>query len=129
MHACLNVDEIVRLIACELVASEANAAVVYFACCCKNFEGPVLDVLWETQGKLFPLFKSLPENVRKEGGCTVSAPITHVFFSLDCLVWKAFKISPTTLEWARFRKYARRMRKVKEHWISDILSSEVFQVL
>ena len=86
MHACLNVDEIVRLIACELVASEANAAVVYFTCCCKNFEGSVLDVLWETQGKLFPLLKSLPEDVRKEGGCTVSAPITHVFFSLDCLV-------------------------------------------
>ena len=65
MHACLNVDEIVRLIACELVASEANAAVVYFACCCKNFEGPLLDVLWETQDKLFPLLRPLPEDVRK----------------------------------------------------------------
>ena len=86
MHACLNVDEIVRIITFELVVSKAKAAVVYFACCCKNFEGPVLDVLWEIQNELLPLLKSLPEDVWKEGGCTVSVPATHVFSSIDCLV-------------------------------------------
>ena len=59
MHACLNVDEIVRLISCELVASKARATTVALASCCKSFEDPVLDALWETQERLLPLLKSL----------------------------------------------------------------------
>ena len=52
MHACLNVpDEILRLIACELVASEGQATAVPLACCSQSFEGPVLDALWETQDR------------------------------------------------------------------------------
>ena len=43
MHACLNVDEIVRLIAYELVASGGYATAVALARCCKSFEDPVLD--------------------------------------------------------------------------------------
>jgi len=73
MHACLNVDEIVRLIASELVASGAKATAAILACCCKSFEDPVLDALWETQDRLRPLLKSFPEDVWNEGGCTVSA--------------------------------------------------------
>jgi len=71
MHTCLNVDEIVRLIACEVV-SKSEIAAVALACCRKSFEDPVLDALWETQEKLLPLFKSLPGDVWSEGGCTVS---------------------------------------------------------
>ena len=52
MHICLNVDELVRLIACELVASEGKATAVALAGCCKSFEDPVLDALWETQGSV-----------------------------------------------------------------------------
>ena len=52
MHACLNVDEIVRLIAHELVASGGEASAVGLACCCKSFEDPALDALWATQGEL-----------------------------------------------------------------------------
>jgi len=73
MHACLNVDEIARLIACELVASRAEAAAVVLACCRKSFEDPVLDTLWETQDRFLPLLKSLPVDVWNEGGYTVSA--------------------------------------------------------
>ena len=80
MHACLNVDEIVRLIADELVGSTTEAAAVALACCRKSFEDPVLDVLWETQDKLLPLLKSLPGDVWNEGGCTVSVPTTRFFF-------------------------------------------------
>jgi len=72
MHACLDVDEILRLIASKLVASKSGAAAVALACCRKSFEDPVLDVLWETQEKLLPLLKSLPGDVWSEGGCTVS---------------------------------------------------------
>ena len=63
MHPYLNVDEILRLLACELVDSEAKSTAVSLACCCKTFEDPVLDALWETQSKLFPLLKSLPADV------------------------------------------------------------------
>jgi len=63
MHAYLNVDEIVRLIACELVASGGKGTAVALACCCKNFEDPVLDALWEVQNQLRPLLKSLPGDV------------------------------------------------------------------
>ena len=73
MHHCLNVDEILRLLACTIVASGAGATAVVLACCCKSCEDPVLDVLWVTQDCLFPLLKSLPGNVWKvEGGQFVS---------------------------------------------------------
>ena len=61
MHTCLRVDEIVRLLACELVASEAKATAVSLACCCKDYEDPVLDELWETQEELAPLLKCFPQ--------------------------------------------------------------------
>jgi len=112
MHACLNMDEIVRLIACELVVSRAEATTVALACCHKGFEDPVLDALWETQEHLLPLLKSLPEDVWNEGGCTVSAPTLPTLSSLNYLVLKSFKRLPTTQEWTRFREYARRMRKL-----------------
>ena len=78
MHRCLNLDEVVRLIAYELVASGRKATAVCLARCCKSFEDPVLDALWTTQDKLSPLFKCLPGDVWKKGGYTVSAPTTHV---------------------------------------------------
>ena len=81
MHACLNVDEILRPIAHELVASGGRAAAVALACCRKGFEDPVLDVLWETQDRLLPLLKTFPGDVWNEGGCTVST-LTACFFSL-----------------------------------------------
>jgi len=68
MHPCLNVDEILRLLACELVASGAEVAVVALARCCKSFEDPMLDALWETQDRLAPLLKCLPQGVWKEDG-------------------------------------------------------------
>ena len=79
MHACLSVDEIVRLIAHELVASGGTGTAVALACCCKNFEDPVLDALWVEQDRLFPLLDSFPADVWNEGGCTVSASTMSVF--------------------------------------------------
>jgi len=127
MHTCLNVDEIVRLIACELIASRARPTAVALASCCKNFEDPVLDALWETQDKLLPLLKSLPSDVWNGSGCTVSAPIVHVSLSLNYLVLESFKRLPTMSEWARFRKYARRIGKLTG--FRDAQSPEVLSVL
>jgi len=81
MHACLNVDEIVRLIALELVASGGEATAVCLACCCKSFEDPVLDALWAGQRLLLPLLKSFPGDVWRGGGYSVSAS-TACLFSL-----------------------------------------------
>jgi len=86
MHACLNVDEILRIIAYELVASGAEATAVALARCRKSFEDPVSDTLWETQDELLPLLKSLPRDVWNEDGCKVSASTTYVFTFLNDLV-------------------------------------------
>jgi hypothetical protein len=131
MHACLSVDEILRLLAYELVASEAKATAVALACCRKSFEDPALDVLWETQDRLPPLLKSLPRDVWNGDGytVTVSAPTTRVLFLLNYLNRKSFKRFPTAPEWARFRKYARRMRRLRGPGDPNFLSSEVLAVL
>lgn len=40
MHPCLNMDEILRILVCELVALEAKATAVWLVCYCKDFEDP-----------------------------------------------------------------------------------------
>jgi hypothetical protein len=129
MHPCLSIDEILRLIACELAASTGRATTVALACCCKSFEDPALDALWETQNTLLPLLKSLPGDVWDGDGYTVSVPTTCVFFFLNRLDRKSFRRLPTTLEWARFRNYVRRIRTFKGPGDSIFLSAEAFAVL
>ena len=94
MHACLSVDEILRLVVRELVGSQAKATAAALACCCKTFEDPGLDVLWETQDRLLPLLKSLPEDVWYEGGCIVSALISHGVFFPQPFGSKVFQEAP-----------------------------------
>jgi len=129
MHACLNVDEIMRLIAHNLVASSRKGSAVSLACCCKSFEDPVLDTLWATQDELHTLLESLPSDVWEEGGYSVSAPKTWLFSSLNFLIQKSFQRPPTTREWARFQKYARGMREIRQWVIPDSLSPETFSVI
>jgi hypothetical protein len=43
MHFCLGVDDILRLLARELVAPGAMSTAVALASCCKIFEDPALD--------------------------------------------------------------------------------------
>lgn len=83
MNPCLSVDEILRLLARGLVASEAKASSVSLACCCKSFEDPVLDVLWETQERLFPLLKSFPEDVWEVDVGHFVSLLTGFIFSLS----------------------------------------------
>ena len=129
MHPCLNVDEILRLLACELVKSEAKATAVSLACCCKGFEDPMLDALWATQGSLLPLLKSFPGDVWNEDECTVSVLAACVLSFLNYPTRKSFKRLPTTVEWARFRKYARRMRNLELAVASNPPSPEVFSAM
>ena len=129
MHRCLNVDEIVRLIACELVASGGKATAVHLACCCKSLEDPVLDTLWATQFDLSNLLGCFPGDVWNEGRYTVSAPMIYVLFFLNSSVRKSFERLPTAAEWARFREYARRVREFRGHGAAKTLSSEVYSVI
>ena len=122
-------DEIVRLIACQLVESQGQATAVALACCRRGFEDPVLDTLWETQYSMNPLLKTFPENVCEGGDHTVSGRTTCVLSSLNYFIRKCFKRLPTALELARSRKYARRMRHFEGFGTLDGLSSEVLLVL
>ena len=85
MHPCLSIDEILRLIACELVESWDQGTTLALACCCKSFEDPALDALWKIQDRLLPLLKSLPGDVWDGDECTVSAPTAPIFFFLNYL--------------------------------------------
>jgi hypothetical protein len=130
MHACLGVDEILRFLACELVASEAKATAVALACCCKSFEDPTLDALWVTQDRLFPLLKSLPRSVWEEAGGSLVSPLTvSTFPALSRLICKSFKRIPTKMEWTRFQKYTRRMRKLKVDTVDGTVASDVLMTL
>lgn len=86
MHPCLYVDEIVRLIADELVQAKEQASSVTLACCCKSFADPMLDVLWESQDQLLPLMKSLLGDAWHGHGCTASVSTMRIFPSLNYLV-------------------------------------------
>ena len=81
MHACLKVDEILRSIASELVTPELWRAAVSLACCCKAFEDPVLDALWETKYDLMPLLRTFPQDIWCPAGHTVSATSDICFLS------------------------------------------------
>jgi len=48
---------------------------------------------------------------------------------INVLVRKSFKRLPTTMEWGRFRKYARRMRELHEMGTPDPLPPKVISVL
>ena len=82
MHVCLGVDEIVRLVADELVASEGKKSAVSLACSCKTFKDPVLDALWETQEQLPPLLRSFPESIWENTDNFVGAVVAFCPFPL-----------------------------------------------
>jgi len=95
MHRCLSVDEILGLLACELVASGAKATAAALARCRKIFEDPLLDALWETQNRLTPLLDCLPEDVwEEESESFVSHSPVDIFSALNCLDWKVFQENP-----------------------------------
>lgn len=130
MHRCLNVDEVLRLLAHALVASQAKTTAVSLACCRKNFEGPVLDALWETQERLLPLLKTLPGDVWKvEAGRFVSSLTALIFSTLTPLIRESFNTVPTKAEQSRFRKYAGGMRKLEIDISQVLVNSEVLLAL
>ena len=87
MHPCLNVDEILRLLAHVLVASGAKTTAGALASCRKTFEEPMLDELWRTQDRLIPLLKCFPRDIwMGEGRTFVSPPMTLMFSAPSHLI-------------------------------------------
>jgi len=109
--------------------SGGKATAISLTCCCRSFEDPVLDSSWTTQDRLLTLFKSFPGDVRKESGCSMSAQTTCIFFFPYYPIRKSFERPPTTAEWARFWKYARRMPSVLPFHTDSALSSSLSSVL
>ncbi|KAF9786362.1 hypothetical protein BJ322DRAFT_1059266 [Thelephora terrestris] len=110
MHHCLSVEEVVRLITCELIDATEYETAAALARCKKSFENPVLDVLWESQCRLVPLLETFPGDIWSPGD-------------------ESFRRLPTTQEWSHMRKYARRMRHLEEDAIVDVVSPQVLSVL
>jgi hypothetical protein len=127
MHCSLRVDEILRLIACELITAGGQASAVALACCCKGFENPVLDPLWKTQDQLDPLLRTLPEDIWNPSSYDVSVVITILILSLlNYLIRKSLTRPPTKKEWDRLMKYAKKMERLS---MSGPLPSQVLSVL
>jgi len=59
-HA-LNISELTRFIASQLVLTGAEKSAVNLACACRSLEEPVLSTLWERQCHFFALLKVFPE--------------------------------------------------------------------
>ena len=65
------------------------------ACCCKSFEDPVLDALWEAQDQLRPLLKSIPGDVLDDkGGKWVSALMAFRSLPAKLFDWVVFQENP-----------------------------------
>jgi len=57
----LNISELARLIASQLVLTGAEKSAVNLACACRSFEEPILSTLWERQYYFFTLLSVFPE--------------------------------------------------------------------
>ena len=130
MHPCFSVDENLKLLARGLVALEAGASAVALACCCKSFEGPVLDVLWEIQDQLIPLLKCFPEDIwEEEDGRFVSPLAAFIFPLFNPFYLKSFRRIPTKAEWIHSRKHAQRMRKLIVDASEDPVTPDILLAL
>ena len=130
-HRCLNVDEILGLVARELVESNLKATAVSLACCRRSFQDPILETLWETQDRLIPLLKCLPQEVWKveRKGFVSQVMAFDVTFALNHLCCKTFRRIPTQAEWDDFRKHTQRMRNLKVDASENSMTSEILLAL
>jgi hypothetical protein len=64
MHHMFELDEILRLIASELVNTDCSGTALALACTRSSFSAPVLDTMWEEgQNDLTTLLKTFPPPV------------------------------------------------------------------
>lgn len=79
MHRCLNVDEILRLVA-ENVAERHG--LLDMALTCKTFHGPAIDTLWEDLPGLHPLLPLLAKDTCRSTEQRPSRPESEISWDL-----------------------------------------------
>ncbi|KAF7972374.1 hypothetical protein HWV62_18080 [Athelia sp. TMB] len=92
MHRALHVNELFKSILEQLDVSAGNIdnqSLANLAVVCREWHEPALDVLWRTQRKLLPLFKTFP---------------THK--------WNTITAALVEDDWLRFGHYARRIQHI-----------------
>ncbi|KAF9792958.1 hypothetical protein BJ322DRAFT_90657 [Thelephora terrestris] len=98
MHPCLLLDDILRLVAVEIINLERPSA-VSFACTCRAIEASVMGVLWGSyQNDLINLFRCFPSEVWE----IRESDSSKLYFD--------FKRHPSPPEWERVNRYASWMR-------------------
>ncbi|KIJ63281.1 hypothetical protein HYDPIDRAFT_113249 [Hydnomerulius pinastri MD-312] len=112
MHDCLQVPEVVNLIASKISEGrfgsknlkesgrvlQARVAVLNFARSCRAFKEPALDVLWSKLTSLEPLIRCLPRDLWRRSSPGGPLVIERALFAQD---------------WEIFHYYARRVRSLQ----------------
>ena len=111
VHQVLLLDELIRNIShCVGPTPEGSASLLAFARCCKSFEEPVMDILWQRQVDLSTILKTLPAD-----SWTVTGNVFVREKLRSPVVSRPLPISQTLLrnlspdEWKRFKKYTARV--------------------
>lgn len=112
MHCCLYVEDILRLIAHELVAAGRNGTVSALARCCKYFEDPVLDVLWGMQCHLHLLLDTFPQDI---WGCRGNVSAVTISFVLSVLTYSILKDIQETPDGTGMDSFSEVRSKDAEH--------------
>jgi hypothetical protein len=87
MHPCLGIPEISRMI-CEEAASvqftfplQGTRTLSSLARTCRALSSPALDLLWEMQFSLLPLFKTFPSDLWRESVVELNSRPTNCLAS------------------------------------------------
>ena len=115
MHHIFELDEIIRLIANNLVDIGCNRGALSLACCCKLLSVPVLDTMWEwEQTDLTTLIMTFPPDLWEATPHAIVSPPQNPPHRM-CVNTTATQFlvrGPSEDEWDRFSAYARRMRNL-----------------
>jgi len=113
-HAIVEIDELLRLVIDELVATSPPTA-VSLAITCRSLEEPTLSSLWRQQTSLDHLLKVLPGSTwaKKEYGLSVIVSVRSLSACRTRYQFpQAIEHDPSAKDWARLQRYASWMRKL-----------------
>ena len=111
MHQVLRLDELIRNIShCASPTPEGSASLLAFACCCKSFEEPVMDILWQRQVDLSTILKTLPaDSWMVTDNIFVREKLRSLVVSQPLPISQTLSRNLSPDEWKRFKKYTARV--------------------
>ena len=125
------IDELVRLVIEQLVASSRRTA-VSLALTCRSLEEPSLSSLWKQQKSLLVLIKVLPDHIWEVDENTFESIVSICDFPAGRIQFKslqALKREPSAEDWTRLRRYASWMRELHLLSFENIASDTISQFL